>query len=148
MFDSFGWPWEYEPYDLDGYIPDFALIFKTGIVLAEIKADLQLRGLRKYQAKMDHSGWEDRSLILGGTPFLDGHRPEDPGDIVTLGWYKLDGTWLLGELIFCETCHRVSVSTEDNISCMVSGCKMVSTGFPSRLEAMWGKAHNLTKWTG
>ncbi len=36
MFDLLGWKWEYEPLDLDGYIPDFVLGFERPM-LVEIK---------------------------------------------------------------------------------------------------------------
>jgi hypothetical protein len=36
MFDLLGWKWEYEPFDLDGYIPDF-LIKSERPLLVEIK---------------------------------------------------------------------------------------------------------------
>lgn len=37
FFDSMSWEWEYEPFDMDGYIPDFAIRTKTGPLLVEIK---------------------------------------------------------------------------------------------------------------
>jgi hypothetical protein len=38
FFDLLGWPYEYEPIDLNGYIPDFVLKFDTPIAV-EIKPD-------------------------------------------------------------------------------------------------------------
>lgn len=37
FFDLLGWPWEYEPIDLAGYIPDFALRTGDGSFLVEVK---------------------------------------------------------------------------------------------------------------
>lgn len=40
MFDLLDWTWEYEPIDLDGYIPDFILTFQDPI-LVEVKLAAQ-----------------------------------------------------------------------------------------------------------
>ena len=37
FFDLVKWPWEYEPIELDGYIPDFVLPFEAGPLLVEVK---------------------------------------------------------------------------------------------------------------
>ena len=36
FFDLLGWPWDYEPFDLNGYIPDFILHLHEP-VLVEVK---------------------------------------------------------------------------------------------------------------
>lgn len=36
FFDAIGWAWEYEPFDLDGYIPDFVLLGDAP-VLVEVR---------------------------------------------------------------------------------------------------------------
>lgn len=145
MFDSLGWSWEYEPYDLDGYIPDFALIFRTGISIVEIKPDLQFKTLTRYQPKIDRSGWDDKILLLGGTPFLDGIRDGKPQKF---GWCR-QKDWGTAVLFKCNKCKKMSMSsTVAGHQCYVSGCLGYTASAITRLEAMWGKAHNLTKWTG
>ena len=42
FFDSLGWEHEYEPFDLDGYIPDFVLRFPKKNVLVEVKPMLEI----------------------------------------------------------------------------------------------------------
>lgn len=37
FFDLAGWRWEYEPEDLDGWIPDFAIIGRDSVTLVEVK---------------------------------------------------------------------------------------------------------------
>ena len=37
FFDLLGWRWEYEPYDLNGYIPDFILIGAKQHTAIEVK---------------------------------------------------------------------------------------------------------------
>ncbi|MBZ9659801.1 hypothetical protein LB523_12165 [Mesorhizobium sp. ESP-6-4] len=41
FFDLCGWKWDYEPFDLEGWAPDFRIRTKVGPVLCEVKpADL------------------------------------------------------------------------------------------------------------
>jgi hypothetical protein len=37
IFTSLGWRWEYEPIDLNSYVPDFILLFERGPILVEVK---------------------------------------------------------------------------------------------------------------
>lgn len=37
FFDLCGWDWEYEPFELEGWLPDFRLMFKKQSLLIEIK---------------------------------------------------------------------------------------------------------------
>ena len=37
FFDLVGWKWEYDPFDLNGWIPDFLLIGTREKVLVEVK---------------------------------------------------------------------------------------------------------------
>lgn len=50
FFDLLEWPHEYEPLDLDGYIPDFVLKFKKPIAV-EIKPAFNLLELRDHASK-------------------------------------------------------------------------------------------------
>jgi hypothetical protein len=54
MFDLLEWRWEYEPIDLEGYIPDFVLMFPAGRVLVEIKPAFTVAELlQQAAAKVD-----------------------------------------------------------------------------------------------
>ena len=72
FFDGLGWPWEYEPFDLNGYIPDFVLPFDAGPLLVEVKPDTDAAGLRKHAGKIAASGWDKEALIVGATIRNDG----------------------------------------------------------------------------
>ena len=39
IFEKLEWNWEYEPIDLEGYIPDFIIKFDEDEILIEIKGD-------------------------------------------------------------------------------------------------------------
>ena len=68
FFDKMNWPWEYEPIDLAGYIPDFILKFPKPI-LVEVKSELDVDKLGAYAEKIVASGWEREYLVVGATLF-------------------------------------------------------------------------------
>lgn len=43
MFDLLGWKWNYEPLDLDGYIPDFVIDMEEPLLI-EVKPALTWKG--------------------------------------------------------------------------------------------------------
>lgn len=67
FFDLLGWPWEYEPLDLNGYIPDFIVTFRTARVLVEVKPALTLADFEEAQRKIEGSGWFGFALCVGAT---------------------------------------------------------------------------------
>lgn len=74
FFDLLGWAWVYEPFELDGYIPDFVLQFKQPL-LVEVKPALSLDALHEHTDKLERSGWEGEALIVGADWSLPGPLP-------------------------------------------------------------------------
>jgi hypothetical protein len=73
FFDKIGWPWTYEPYDLEGYIPDFTLDFYKPL-LVEVKHDGA--DVAEAKAKIEASGWAGEALVVCGTwPRNNGEYP-------------------------------------------------------------------------
>jgi hypothetical protein len=75
FFDRLGWPYEYEPIDLDGYIPDFVMTFKSPL-LVEVKPEFSVEGLRQHRQRIEASGWQHEALLVGATFFPAGHVGE------------------------------------------------------------------------
>jgi hypothetical protein len=71
-FDALGIGWQYEPIDLNGYIPDF--VMSSGL-LVEIKPELDETGLADTKRKIEDSGWTHEAAIL--VPFVEqtAHQP-------------------------------------------------------------------------
>lgn len=72
FFDLMGWHWEYEPLDLDGYIPDFVIDSphesgKTFKRLIEVKPALKLVDYEPAQKKIETSGWTGSAACVGAT---------------------------------------------------------------------------------
>jgi hypothetical protein len=69
-FDEQGWSWDYEPIDLEGYIPDFIVRNGKEQVLVEVKGGVTaLEELQEHREKIDKSGWTGTVLLVGSRPF-------------------------------------------------------------------------------
>lgn len=87
FFDLCGWEWEYEPFDLDGWTPDFSIKkYKGGRVLIEVKpfdfvpwedahgnhgkvADAYSKVMRHVDSVSRREIEENSVLLLGASPF-------------------------------------------------------------------------------
>lgn len=67
FFDFLGWKHDYEPIDLDGWIPDFALTIpgQSTPFLAECKPALAIQDLFQHVAKIEAAAKDQRVLLLG-----------------------------------------------------------------------------------
>lgn len=100
IFDKLGWEWEYEPIDLNGYIPDFILTNFHEEVLVEVKPVLRKEEFQKYTEKIINSGWEKEFLILGAKYFSFNN--------VEIGLLqKGNNTQKMSQLIYCNFCKSI-----------------------------------------
>lgn len=66
IFEKLEWNWEYEPIDLEGYIPDFIIKFDEEEILIEIKGDTNIwKNYEEHKNKIIKSGWKKPFAILG-----------------------------------------------------------------------------------
>lgn len=68
MFTELGFDWDYEPFDLDGYIPDFIIRLPNEYsieILVEVKSTTNFETLFQYKNKIEESGWKGHYLIVG-----------------------------------------------------------------------------------
>lgn len=161
FFDQLGWPAEYEPIDLCGYIPDFIISFRSAPILVEIKAESYIRDLREAEAKIDASGWDGEALILGSTPFLD--EVEHWNDLQAMGslrevfTHTEDGrtetifTWGDAAPTICAFCGTRGFRSVDglfrNRACGHGDGDHYLGDWPeSDLRAIWANAVNTTQW--
>lgn len=66
FFDLCGWAWSYEPMDLNGWIPDFAL--GEHPVLVEVKPFFHREEWKDTVEKINKSGCEMPVILLGASP--------------------------------------------------------------------------------
>jgi len=152
FFDLLGWRWEYEPIDLDGYIPDFILLIPAP-VLVEVKPGWSCEELERAAAgKIDSSGWRDDALIVGASWSTPGRPRAFFTTSATLGPYSneylgwTDSVW--------ASCRRCSAATFTTIECYricsQSGCENDSR-YPvaadhGQLEHLWNEAGSAVRW--
>jgi hypothetical protein len=90
FFDLLQWSWCYEPFDLDGWIPDFALKADRPI-LVEVKPYFSLSQFierPRYEHAMNASDYVTNELLLLGADLVEQdeglHKRSD--DDVCIGW--------------------------------------------------------------
>jgi hypothetical protein len=168
MFDEFGWPYEYEPIDLNGYIPDFILKLKEP-VLVEVKPiierpkdPLQKCFLDPIE-KIQRSGWEKEAIIVGATLYdSDYDEFSSIGMLGELG-YKIKDNGVgfvecvdfdyctLTALFVCSYCNKISFcSNYGSFHCRRCGKNDGGShreNFDlSKLKIIWDKATNQVQW--
>lgn len=165
---NIGWDITYEPFDGDGYIPDF-LVQGPRPMLVEVKPAVTQA---EYQAAVPKAEtglaahWEHDILIVGATPFPPhmGNSWDQP----TAGWLgeRMDHwydqvpesdraawEWDAAEWITCLNCKKTSVyHTMMMFVGRPCGC-YDGDGYLGRpnmplLESMWADACNDVKWRG
>lgn len=127
FFDNCGWPWEYEPFDLDGYIPDFVLTFPHAPILVEVKPVLYMAEFKEHWPKIKQSGWDHEAMIVGARIF----KTRFCGDPAVIGCHSERETdpdwpaWLESEALLhtCFKCKAISFHNhEGSWRCRVNGC--------------------------
>lgn len=100
LFERLSWPWEYEPIDLKGYLPDFIVCFPAGPLLIEVKGPVEDMALA--ESKIEVSGWDREALVVCAP-----NRTPEIGRL--LEWHDTGPLWGQAELFRCLSCGEVSV---------------------------------------
>jgi hypothetical protein len=169
LFDAIGWAWEYEPFDCEGYIPDFAILGDRPF-LVEVKPALTYGELTEHIDKVKRADRE--ALIVGASPLLKDHwgdavlagcllqlrEYEDvveewdglnpPRDKVALVRDFYDGP---AEWFRCHVCHQVNVfhvdGSWDGYPCdHYEGNAHLGQISYDEIARFWAAARNATQW--
>lgn len=94
FFDLLNWKWEYEPFDLNGYIPDFLLVgYKK--ILVEVKPFTTLKEFKesgtvdKVNKSVVGTGYEQNEVLYLGCCLDDNNGYDD----IALGWLNEKDLW-------------------------------------------------------
>ncbi len=146
FFDLVGWGWTYEPFDVEGWIPDF-LIHGDKPVLVEIGLCANLSEYHSKAAK-PLLYLERPTIVLGISPIaLDDQRA---GLMVNEFPVRRDGTpsgacpayWFL-----CSTCRRLTIYGDDvDHPCGHALGGANTTAPASWLHDQWARAGNAVQW--
>jgi hypothetical protein len=158
FMQNIGWDITYEPFDGDGYIPDF-LVQGERPLLVEVKPAVTQK---EYEAAVPKAEaglaehWEHDILVVGASPF-----PEQMGNSYgkeTAGWlgetYGEGGwSWDAADWFECSSCHQICVY--HTVMWFVGrpcGCSAGDhyLGSPplAVMRSMWADACNDVKWRG
>jgi hypothetical protein len=139
MFDLLGWQWTYEPFDLEGYIPDFLVanpLDASKPLLVEIKEIPDVTHARRIIA----AGWSGSFVVLGAQI--------QPG-LISDG-RAVDGCDDDAGFIRCVGCGVGTNSYEQSYQCRRCGTHDGDGHFwrmdDAELRPLWGRAHELTRW--
>lgn len=134
MFDLAEWKWEYEPDDLDGYIPDFRLWLRVPVYV-EVKpvhwdeSDSDSFIMEQARTKIARSGLKGELLLLGSRIVKmsqDGF--ESPyqmlGSMMDIDPVTDEASpWCQAFAFRCDHCGRHSFANEQQSwHCRVRGC--------------------------
>jgi len=172
MFDLLGWRWVYEPWDGNHYIPDFVILGHHPM-LVEVKPGLTLDELARHATHVEagiRGHWDHDYLILGASAVF----PETTYSGPSIGWlgerapddYVTDtgGRWFTDAGVWKVCCGAVE-SPRGEKSCGALTVCSDTGSFTSRpcghyhggtipepkadsIEALWNKAHAMTRWVG
>ena len=126
MFNQLGWTWEYEPIDLNGYIPDFILTFLYAPMLVEVKPATTREELEDATRKIVNSGWTGEALIVGATISFDYSACFHKFGLVSQWQTSQEGVktiwWDYAQFHECSECKRQSFHHENGAwFCYVCG---------------------------
>lgn len=164
MFDALGWKFQYEPFDLPGWIPDFALM-GCKPVLVEVKPFFTLEQFRSEGTiaqdlrAMKGSACEDSEvLLLGATLGEDvSHQGGEAFKSVVLGWLgSITGEFGNAILVRNNPDHPLERlydfvpergSPEGHVHPELNGERQWSGVVgPVEANAFWAKCGNTTQW--
>lgn len=167
MFDLLGWSYQYEPFDLPGWVPDFSITAKdeAGYMLVEVKPFMREKdfNVEKIFTAVDEGvkdgtiQHEPEILLLGLTPILVEECQECHADF-QIGWLIArdvgdDGGFYIGS----DGAYMNHYGGEfgliagwgswfDRITGLYSGNGFVMPAARHEVEAMWAQASNSVQW--
>lgn len=151
MFDLVGWPWIYEPFDGDGYLPDF-LIDGPAPLLVEIKPAVTIDEYQSPIPKIiDGIGdlWRHDVLILGAGPCPAFGHGRITGVFIDFLHDQTDWHESAAEWRWCGACEAAGVAPEEQSGSRPCGHEDAKHGngtLPAILEAAWRVAGNRVQW--
>lgn len=161
FFDLLGWLWEYEPFDCDGWVPDFAILGnekhrRKQPVLVEVKPITS--DSPAMREKIDRANKLHEVLLVGVSPIWESRGMYT----IQIGWLrekwlideKETWTWaaaLMGKWGGGIGFTHSEGSWSDRISGEYSGddwCGVYydDPQFRQKLQALWARAQNETQW--
>ena len=158
---NIGWEHTYEPFDGNGYIPDF-IVHGSASLFIEVKPAVDQREFEAEVPKVDRglSDYFRDALIVGATPFIKGRFGNAAHDAA--GWLgeaqeANDGSftrsWDAAEWFRCMECNTINVfhslmSFNGRPCGHYDGDHHLGAAPIGFMEGQWADACNEVKWRG
>ncbi len=144
FFDLCEWEWDYEPIDLNGWIPDFILHGNDDVYI-EVKPYKEAEEWNDVIDKIFNTGIEEQILLLGVSPFYFDDTYE-----LSIGWTILDPLDYLSSAIFfyIKDIRKYDFSESSTFYDDRTGIMYNCNCFYHNSDPMplWKKAKNITQW--
>lgn len=156
FFDVVGIHWEYEPLDMDGWIPDFMLMGELPI-LVDIKPVQHHTEFRRRATELDSSVTFETCpetsmcVILGLTPLLRWASPQGAPACGLMSPDDLVSMWGASSLTTCGACGAAGLVMVGSSTKIIPCGHLAASGtFPSHasIKYSWGMANGMTRWNG
>ena len=167
IFEKFKWEWEYEPIDLDGYIPDFIINFENNfennfqknVILIEIKGDTNIwENYEEHKNKILKSGWNKTFAILGANYKISEYWDNNNCPIIGKVFYLYENKWISDDLIIRKETedskwdspkkHIWNFGGNDIIYDICSGYWKDTIETDTDFSKLWIEAKNKVQWKG
>ena len=149
MFDLLGWKWTYEPFDAEGYIPDF-VIQGPEPFLVEIKPATLLAELAEHRNRVERAvqrTWKHPVVFLGASPSIDGGAVNCAG-LMSVWWGLRDMAWVQTEARWgvCWKCGKIGLSQEPGCSMQARPCGCDELRPAMIRDELWNRAGSSVQW--
>jgi hypothetical protein len=170
IFEKLEWNWEYEPIDLEGYIPDFIIKFDGDDgdkedILIEIKGDMNIwkeEVYKEHKEKIIKSGWKGKFGILGSTYKISENWEYGNCPIIGKVCYQYDkdddSKWIADDLIIRKEGDRRKdryylkdgwfLGGDTLAYDICGGCWKDTIETKTDFEKIWVEAKNNVQWKG
>jgi hypothetical protein len=165
FFDLLGWSFEYEPFETEGWIPDFLIRGVPSGVLVEVKPVTSLEQAQEQLAKIERGAcavrWRGDLMLLGVSPWIE-HQASG-SRFAALGWLGESqggrewfwarapiGAWLGGEpaeLPLIGFCHESGGYRDRITGRHDGGCRGGSSIEPEAVINAWNRAASRVQWS-
>lgn len=167
FFTQMGWVWEYEPFDLPGWIPDFSIrTHDDKLLLVEVKPPSVADEIKKCTDALECAKLDCMFFVCGTGPYVNGN------DHVVIGaWIGSAGHWDSREegrweeyddvaLVDSRLCEKEAKYTGEkdrgygvcesvfSYADRITGhyCKGVDTPHWPTIQTIWADGCNRTQW--
>ena len=163
LFDLLKWEWEYEPFDLNGWIPDFIVYGRREEILIEIKPIRIFDKTIANKMEIATTNMRESELLILGTSFIHGDF-----DQCAFGWLgefigkyteKWEWSWGAANIIRWQGteseeknpnriigfCHEYQGFHDRITGCYDGGVSCDETA-AREANNLWHKATNTVQW--